>query len=112
VVAKNGHKLRESTEKISVDASDDFDPLPPGPPNELEIDAEGYPVVPSREGSWLLALRGGPARTHQRNASMQDLATLLSKQLATGDRCDRIEGEIRIYAFVDGGGIGGGRSRW
>jgi uncharacterized protein (TIGR03435 family) len=82
VVAKNGPKLRESTEKTSLDDGDDFDPLPPRPPNELETDAEGYPVVPPREGSWLVALRGGPARTHQLNASMQDLAALLSKQLA------------------------------
>jgi uncharacterized protein (TIGR03435 family) len=37
--------------------------------------------VPPGEGSWLVALRGGPARTHQLSASMQDLAALLAVQL-------------------------------
>ncbi len=82
IVGKNGPKLKESAEKAGADTADDFDPLPPAPPNELELDHEGYPVVPPREGSWLVALRSGPARTHQLNASMQDLAALLSKQLA------------------------------
>jgi uncharacterized protein (TIGR03435 family) len=48
----------------------------------LELDGEGYPMVPPREGSWLVALRSGRARTHQLSASMQDLAALLSKQLS------------------------------
>jgi hypothetical protein len=82
VVDKNGPKLKASAEKTGHDAADDFDPLPPAPPNELELDREGYPVVPPGEGSWLVALRGGHARTHQFNASMQDLAALLSKQLS------------------------------
>jgi uncharacterized protein (TIGR03435 family) len=80
-VGKNGPKFKETAERAGADAADDFDPLPPAPPNELELDSEGYPMVPPREGSWLVALRGGPARTHQLNASMADLAALLSKQL-------------------------------
>jgi uncharacterized protein (TIGR03435 family) len=82
IVAKNGPKLTEAAERTSNDSADDFDPLPPAPPNELETDGEGYPVVPPREGSWLVALRSGRARTHQLSASMQDLAALLSKQLS------------------------------
>jgi len=81
MVGKSVPKLKESAEKTGVDAGDDFDPLPPAAPNELELDGEGYPMVPPREGSWLVALRSGPARTHQLNASMADLAVLLSKQL-------------------------------
>jgi uncharacterized protein (TIGR03435 family) len=82
IVGKNGPKLRESAENTGNDSADDFDPLPPPPPNELELDGEGYPMVPPREGSWLVALRSGRARTHQLSASMQDLAALLSKQLS------------------------------
>jgi uncharacterized protein (TIGR03435 family) len=87
MVAKNGAtlnslRLKESAEKAGASTADDFDPLPPRPPNELELDTDGYPVVPPSEGSWFVALRSGPARTHQLNASMQDLAALLSKQLS------------------------------
>jgi uncharacterized protein (TIGR03435 family) len=61
--------------------SDDFDLPPSGPPNELETDREGYPIVPPNEGTWLVALSSGHARTHQTNASMGDLAVILSNQL-------------------------------
>jgi uncharacterized protein (TIGR03435 family) len=81
VVGRNGPKLKDSAEKTGGGDADDFDPLPPAPPNELETDGEGYPVVPPREGSWLVALRSGRARTHQLNASMADLAGILSNQL-------------------------------
>jgi uncharacterized protein (TIGR03435 family) len=81
IVGKNGPQLKLSAENSANTTDDDFDPLPPGPPNELETDSEGYPMVPAREGSWLVALRNGHARMHQLNASMRDLAALLSKQL-------------------------------
>jgi uncharacterized protein (TIGR03435 family) len=80
-IDKNGQKLKESVDQTPVSA-DDFDPLPPGPPNELELDREGYPIVPPDEGSWVVALRNGRARTHQIGASMHDLAVLLSNQLS------------------------------
>jgi uncharacterized protein (TIGR03435 family) len=83
IVGKNGPQLKQSVEKTANTTDDDFDPLPPGPPNELETDSEGYPMVPPREGSWLVALRNGHARMRQLNASMKDLAGLLSKQLGT-----------------------------
>ena len=82
VVGKNGAKLKPSAVATSADSADDFNPLPTGPPNELELDSEGYPIVPPGEGSWLVALHSGRARTHQFNASMRDLAALLSNQLA------------------------------
>ena len=50
-------------------------------PNELEVHDDGYPNVPAREGSWLVALRSGYSRTHQLKASMADLAGILSNQL-------------------------------
>jgi uncharacterized protein (TIGR03435 family) len=81
IVGKNGPRLNQSAENTANTTDDDFDPLPPGPPNELELDSDGYPMVPPREGSWLVALRNGHARMHQLNASMKDLAALLSKQL-------------------------------
>ena len=81
VVGKNGPRLKEAAEKTEPSDADDFDPLPPAPPNELEVHDDGYPNVPAREGSWLVALRSGYARTHQINASMADLAGLLSNQL-------------------------------
>ncbi len=79
-VAKDGPKLKASGNPNS-DTADDFDPLPSGPPNQLELDREGYPIVPPGEGQWLVALRSGRARTHQLNTSMHDLAVLLSNQL-------------------------------
>jgi uncharacterized protein (TIGR03435 family) len=81
VVGKNGPKLKDSTEAARAGAEDEFDTLPPRPPNELETDYDGYPVVPPSKGSWLAVLRSGPARTHQLSASMRDLAALLSVQL-------------------------------
>jgi uncharacterized protein (TIGR03435 family) len=81
VIAKGGPKLTDSAEKTDAVDADDFDPLPPAPPNELEVHDDGYPNVPAREGSWLVALRSGYARTHQLNASMADLAGILSNQL-------------------------------
>jgi uncharacterized protein (TIGR03435 family) len=81
IVAKNGPKLKQTAEKSSDETRDDFDPLPPAPPNQLELDNEGYPIVPPGEGSWLVALRSGHARTHQLSASMQGLAALLEQQL-------------------------------
>lgn len=79
-IAKGGPKLAPSREKWAGNA-DDFDPLAPAPPNELEVHEDGFPNVPAREGSWLAALRTGYARTHQIDASMADLAGILSKQL-------------------------------
>ncbi len=79
-VAKSGPRLKPSTQPAPPAAAN-FDPLPSPPPNELELDAEGFPMVPPREGSWLVALRSGRARMHQLNASMADLAALLSKQI-------------------------------
>jgi uncharacterized protein (TIGR03435 family) len=86
VVGKNGTKLKDSAlkdsaEKSASNTADTFDPLPPAPPNELEVHGDGYPNVPPREGSWLVALRSGYARTHQLSASMEDLAGILSQQL-------------------------------
>lgn len=83
VVGKNGPKLKEAADDQpgSVNGDDDFDPLPPAPPNELEVNDDGYPNVPAREGSWLVALRSGYSRTHQLHASMADLAGILSNQL-------------------------------
>jgi uncharacterized protein (TIGR03435 family) len=83
VVAKGGPKLELSKGKPPANGDDNFDPLPPAPPNELEVHEDGYPNVPPREGSWLVALRSGYARTHQLNASMADLAGILSNQLET-----------------------------
>ncbi len=80
-VAKNGPKLKPSSEAPPSNDAPAFDPLPPAPPNELEVHADGYPNVPPREGSWLVALRSGYARTRQLNASMADLAGILSNQL-------------------------------
>lgn len=79
-VSKEGPKLHESTSPRQ-ELADDFDLPPSGPPNALEIDREGYPNVPPSEGTWLIALRTGRARTHQVNASMGDLAVILSNQL-------------------------------
>jgi len=79
-VSKDGPKLRESTNPRQ-EIADDFDLPPTGPPNQLETDREGYPIVPPNEGTWLTALRSGRARTHQLNASMTDLAVILSDQL-------------------------------
>lgn len=79
-IAKGGPKLAPSREKPAGNP-DDFDPLAPAPPNELEVHEDGFPNVPAREGSWLVALRSGYARTHQISASMSDLAGILSKQL-------------------------------
>jgi uncharacterized protein (TIGR03435 family) len=59
IVGKNGPKLKASAENAGHDAADDFDPLPPAPPNELELDREGYPVVPPRH----LRHNGGMARS-------------------------------------------------
>ena len=81
VVGKNGPKFREAASQPSDSEGDDFDPLPPAPPNELEVSGDGYPNVPPREGSWLVALRSGYARTHQLHASMADLVGILSNQL-------------------------------
>lgn len=81
VVGKNGPKLKEAADDQPGNGDDDFDPLPPVPPNELEVHDDGYPNVPSREGSWLVALKSGYARTHQLHASMADLAGILSNQL-------------------------------
>jgi uncharacterized protein (TIGR03435 family) len=81
VVAKGGPKLKESTQNAPASDAADFDPLPPAPPDELEVHEDGYPNVPPREGSWLVALRSGYARTRQLNASMTDLAGILSNQL-------------------------------
>ncbi len=80
-IGKGGPKLKEATDQAANTTADDFDPLPSGPPNELELDGEGYPIVPPTEGSWLVALRSGRARTHQFHASMRDLAGLLENQL-------------------------------
>ena len=80
-VAKGGSKLKESTVQGTEAGANDFDPLPPAPPNELEVSGDGYPNVPPREGSWLVALSSGYARTHQVSASMEDLAGILSNQL-------------------------------
>ncbi len=82
VLGKNGPKLKEAADNQPVSGDDDdFDPLPPAPPNELEVHDDGYPNVPAREGSWLVALRTGYARLHQLHASMADLAGILSNQL-------------------------------
>ncbi len=80
-VAKGGSKLKESTMQATEAGANDFDPLPPAPPNELEVNGDGYPNVPPREGSWLVALSSGYARTHQVSTSMEDLAGILSNQL-------------------------------
>ncbi len=81
VVGKSGAKLKDSAETSASNTADNFDPLPPAPPNELEVHGDGYPNVPPREGSWLVALKSGYARTHQLSASMEDLAGILSNQL-------------------------------
>jgi uncharacterized protein (TIGR03435 family) len=81
VIGKNGPKLKEATEKGGDSGDDGFDPLPPAPPNELEVQGDGYPSVPPVEGSWLVALRSGYARTRQLHASMADLAGILSNQV-------------------------------
>jgi uncharacterized protein (TIGR03435 family) len=81
VVGKNGPKLKEAADQPSDGDHDDFDPLPPAPPNELEVHDDGYPNVPPNEGPWLVALRSGYARTHQLHASIADLAGILSNQL-------------------------------
>lgn len=81
IVAKGGPKLKPSEEKPPANAGDSFDPLPPAPPNELDVHEDGYPNVPAREGSWLVVLRSGYARMHQLNASVADLAGMLSNQL-------------------------------
>jgi uncharacterized protein (TIGR03435 family) len=80
-VAKGGPKLKEATCAECATAQDAFDPFQPAPPNELETDGEGYPIVPPGEGSWLVALRSGRARMHQFHASMVELASLISNQL-------------------------------
>jgi len=79
-VSKDGPKLQESTSP-SPEIADDFDLPRTGPPNQLETDREGYPIAPPTEGIWLTTLRSGRARTHQTNASMADLAGILSNQL-------------------------------
>jgi len=81
IVGKNGPKLKEAAEQSGNSDADDFDPLAPAPPNELEVQGDGYPSVPPGEGSWLVALRSGYARTRQLHASMGDLAGILSNQL-------------------------------
>jgi uncharacterized protein (TIGR03435 family) len=81
VVGKNGPKLNEAADQAGDGDGDDFDPLAPAPPNEVEVQSDGYPNVPPREGSWLVALRSGYARTRQLHASMADLAGMLSNQL-------------------------------
>jgi uncharacterized protein (TIGR03435 family) len=81
VIGKNGPNLEEAEVKFAPGDGDDFDPLPPAPPNELEVNSDGYPNVPPRDGSWLVALRTGYARMHQLHASMADLAGILSNQL-------------------------------
>jgi uncharacterized protein (TIGR03435 family) len=81
IAAKAGPKLKPSEQAPPAGADDNFDPLPPAPPNELEVHEDGYPDVPAREGSWLVALRSGYARARQLNASMTDLAGILSNQL-------------------------------
>lgn len=79
-VSADGPKLQES-KNPRPEIADDFDLPPTGPPNQLETDREGYPIVPPNEGAWLIALHSGRARTHQLNASMADLAVILSNQL-------------------------------
>lgn len=79
-VSRDGPKLQKS-KTPRAEIADDFDLPPTGPPNQLETDREGYPIVPPNEGAWLIALRSGRARTHQLNASMADLAVVLSGQL-------------------------------
>jgi uncharacterized protein (TIGR03435 family) len=79
-VSRDGPKLQES-KNPKPEIADNFDLPPTGPPNQLETDREGYPIVPPNEGTWLFALRSGRARTHQLNASMDDLAVILSTQL-------------------------------
>lgn len=81
VVAKDGPKLKLSTTPAPTGPRDDFDPLAPAPPNELEVRDDGYPNVPPSEGSWLVVLRSGYGRMHQLSASMADLAGMLSNQL-------------------------------
>jgi uncharacterized protein (TIGR03435 family) len=79
-LSKDGPKLRES-KNPRQEIADNFDVPPTGPPNQLETDREGYPIVPPNEGAWLIALSSGHARTHQMNASTADLAIILSNQL-------------------------------
>jgi uncharacterized protein (TIGR03435 family) len=81
ILGKNGPKLKEAVEKSGDGDDEAFDPLSPAPPNELEVQGDGYPSIPPGEGSWLVALRSGYARTRQLHASMADLAGILSNQL-------------------------------
>lgn len=81
VVAKGGPKLQAAKQE-AVGANDGFDPLPPAPPNALEVHEDGYPNVPPREGAWTVVLNSGFARTRQVSASMGDLAQTISKQIA------------------------------
>lgn len=78
-VAKGGPKLKPAIGSAPV--ADDFDPLPPAPPNELEVGEDGYPNVPPREGSWMVVLRSGYSRMRQLHASMADLAGLIANHL-------------------------------
>lgn len=80
-VAKDGAKLKPSKQPAPANGADAFDPLPPAPPNELEVHEDGYPNVPPDEGSWMVVLRTGYARTRQLNASMEDLTGMLANQL-------------------------------
>ncbi len=78
-VAKSGPKLKPAASPAG--AANDFDPLPPAPPNELEVHEDGYPNVPPREGSWIVVLPTGYARMRQLHASMADLAGMLANHL-------------------------------
>lgn len=79
-VAKSGPKLKES-QYPRREIADGFELPPTGAPNELEVDQQGYPNVPPNEGAWLVTLRSGRSRTHQLNASMHDLAVILSNRV-------------------------------
>jgi uncharacterized protein (TIGR03435 family) len=71
-VAKNGPKLKESTEAPT--------PAPPGTRSERTLGADGFPVLPPGRFPWT-SMIGDKARQRFSAASMGDLAENLSQQL-------------------------------
>lgn len=80
VVAKNGHKLKESSGEALDPLKDGPPPPPPGGRGGPPIGKDGYPVLPPRCNG-CMAIINGKARAQYVNETMEVFAQRLSGQL-------------------------------
>jgi uncharacterized protein (TIGR03435 family) len=77
VVARNGPRMKESTEAVPVNDSDP--PLPPPLPSQPKIDSDGFPVLEVPAGAPIVIfMMPGRARMFGRQKTMLDLADRLT----------------------------------